>query len=74
MPKARQIVFSVLMATIMSVVMGAALTLIRIGPDRFWSGFLSTAPIAFAVALPVGLLVTPLAQRLVCLVFGPETP
>ncbi len=68
----RQLAFSALMATIMSALIGGALTLIRAGADGFWSAFWGTAPIAFAVALPVGVFVTPLVQKLVLIMFGPE--
>lgn len=70
---ARKLAFSALMASFMSILIGATLTTTKagIGP-QWWSQFFATFPVAFAVALPVGVFVTPVAERLVTLVFGDD--
>lgn len=65
MLKKRSLVFSVLMAAMMSVFIGFALSLIKSGWSGVVGAFIETAPIAFAVALPTSIFVTPVVQRIV---------
>ncbi len=67
----RKLTFSALMATCMSLLIGSAImtTKVGFGPD-WWPTFIGTAPVAFAVALPVGVFVTPIAEWVVTLLFG----
>ncbi len=69
----RKLTFSALMATCMSLLIGSAITTTKAGfGPQWWPTFIGTAPVAFAVALPVGVFVTPLAERIVSILFGPE--
>ena len=67
----RTLLFSVLMAGIMSILIGSGITLIKTGIAGFGSAFAQTAPIAFGVALPTSIFVTPLVERLVDRLLGP---
>ena len=67
----RTLLFSSLMATMMSLLIGSGITLTRNGLTGFWGAFAETAPIAFAIALPTGIFVTPYVQKLVIAILGP---
>lgn len=71
----RKLTFSALMATCMSTLIGAAITTTKVGLGaNWWPTFTATAAVAFTVALPVGVFVTPLAEHIVTLIFGEQTP
>ena len=71
--KVRKLLFSALMATCMSLLIGSAITTTKVGlGPAWWPTFIGTAPVAFAVALPVGVFVTPLAQWIVTAILGEE--
>jgi len=71
---ARKLTFSALMATCMSMLIGSAITTTKAGlGPQWWPTFAGTVPVAFAVALPVGVFVTPLAERIVNLLFSKPT-
>ncbi len=69
---AYRIAFSASVAAIMSTLIGGAISIIRAGPDGALSAWLSTAPIAFGVALPTSFFVVPFVQTRIDRLFGAE--
>ena len=65
-----RLTFSALVAGAMSLIIGLALSVIKSGADGWFSGFVSTAPVAFAVAFPVSLFVVPVVQGWAARLFG----
>ncbi len=60
------LIFSTLVAVLMSLFMSFVLTAINIGfPSYFILAWLKSLGIGFAVALPVSLLVIPLVKRFI---------
>ncbi len=60
------LIFSTLVAVLMSLFMSFVLTAINIGfPSFFIGAWLTSLGIGFAVALPVSLIVIPLVHRLI---------
>ena len=67
---AYRVVFSALVARIMSVLIGGVIAFLRAGPTGALSAWVATAPLAFAVAFPTSLFVMPPVQRLVDRLFA----
>ena len=57
-----RVAFSACVAGLMSVLIGGVISLERAGPSGAWEAWLTTAPLAFAVAFPTSLFVVPLVQ------------
>lgn len=72
MPQPNRYLFALLMAFFMSMVMSFTLTAYRSGIDPQLLGhWLETWPIAFSVAFPTALCVSPLVRKL-CLLISPK--
>ncbi|KQN00460.1 DUF2798 domain-containing protein [Sphingomonas sp. Leaf25] len=69
-----RLVASAINGVIFSTLIGAVGALVRVGPDQFWGAFAQGAPIGFATAFPVSLVVVPVVQRLVDRLFGLNPP
>ena len=57
-----RVAFSACVAGLMSVLIGGVISLERAGPSGAWEAWLTTAPLAFAVAFPTSLFVVPLVH------------
>jgi hypothetical protein len=69
---AYRVAFSASVAAIMSALIGGAIAFIRAGPDGALSAWISTAPIAFGVALPTSFFVVPFVQTRIDRLFGAD--
>ncbi len=69
-----RVISSAINGLIFSTLIGAVGALVRVGPDQFWGAFVQGAPIGFATAFPVSLVVVPVVQRLVDRLFGLAPP
>ena len=68
-----RIVFSALVAGLMSVLIGGAIAVFQSDGNDTFSNWAETAPLAFAVAFPTSLIVVPMVQSVLDKIFEDKT-